>query len=226
MALDKTLRARSEQMKSTAMGEFEAWAASYDASPLHRFLFQPAYRMVLEEIYRWRKDDDRPFDALDIGCGTGTLPAMLATSSMPVRAVGLDYSPAMCTVGEGKARQAGLSDRLSFVTADSEHLPFTDGSFDVVSCSNSFHHYPHQEAVVKEVRRVLRPGGRFLLIDGFRDNVIGWVVFDMIVQAVEKEVFHASWPTIDGYFRRAGFQDIRRRKFGFWLPLLLTVGEA
>ncbi len=226
MALSKIGYERSEQMKSTAMGEFEAWASSYDASPLQRFLFQPAYRMVLEEIYRWRKDDDRPFDALDIGCGTGTLPAMLAASSLPVRAVGLDYSPAMCTVGEKKARETGLDDRLSFVAADSEHLPFPDGSFDVVSCSNSFHHYPHQETVVKEIRRILRPGGRFLLIDGFRDNVIGWVVFDMIVKAVEKEVFHAPWPTIDGYFRRAGFQAIRRRKFGFWLPLLLTVGEA
>jgi len=216
---------RSEKMKTQARGEFEAWAASYDTSPLHRFLFQPAYRMVLEEVYRWRNGDERPFDLLDIGCGTGTLGAMLVTSTLPGRAVGLDYSPAMCAVGHDKARQAGLTQRLRFVAADSEHLPFPDGSFDVVACNNSFHHYPHQETVVQEIRRVLRPGGQFLLIDGFRDNVIGWVVFDVIVTAVEKQVFHAPWPTIDGYLRRAGFREIRRRKFGFWMPLMLTVGQ-
>jgi len=217
---------RSRKMKTHAKGWFESWAASYDASPLHHFLFQPAYRALLEELYRWRGDDDTPFDLLDIGCGTGTLGAMLVVSSLPACVIGLDYSPAMCHVAHGKAVQADLADRLRFVSADSEHLPFPDRSFDVVTCSNSFHHYPHQQAVVDEIRRVLRPGGRFMLIDGFRDNVIGWVVFDVIVAAVEKQVFHAPWSTVDAYFRRAGFREIQRRKFNFWFPLLLTTGVA
>jgi ubiquinone/menaquinone biosynthesis C-methylase UbiE len=125
-----------------------------------------------------------------------------------------------------KARQAGHHDRNRFTAADSEHLPFADASFDVITCSNSFHHYPHQEAVVCEMRRVLRPGGRLMLIDGFRDNVIGWFVFDVIIAAVEKQVYHAPWSTIDRYFREAGFRDIHRRKLNFWFPLLLTIGTA
>jgi ubiquinone/menaquinone biosynthesis C-methylase UbiE len=213
-------------MKSQAMREFEAWAGTYDRSLLNRFLFGPSYRMFFEELWAWRGGSSEPFELLDVGCGTGTFDAMLAGSPLPARVVGLDYSPAMCHVADGKARRAGVSDRLRYVAADSEHLPFADSSFDVVTCSNSFHHYPHQAEVIREFRRVLRPEGRLMLIDGFRDNIIGWVAFDVIITAVEKHVFHAPWSTIQTYFESAGFRDIRRRKFNFWMPALLTVGTA
>lgn len=213
-------------MKTLAREEFETWAGTYDRSLLNRFMFQPAYRMFLEELYAWRKELDAPFDLLDVGCGTGTFDAMLAASPLRARVVGLDYAPAMCEVAFDKARHARVADRLRYVAADSEHLPFADDSFDAVTCSNSFHHYPHQQGVVREMHRVLRPGGRLLLIDGFRDNVVGWVVFDVIIAAVEKKVFHAPWSTIHRYFETAGFRDVRRRKFNFWFPLLLTVGVA
>ena len=114
-----------------------------------------------------------------------------------------------------------------FVAGDSEHLPFESDSFDFLTCSNSFHHYPDQQAVVIEFRRVLKPGGHLLLIDGFRDNVVGWVTFDVIIASVEEQnVYHAPWSVIHEYFETAGFSEIRRRKFGFWLPGCLTIGTA
>lgn len=213
-------------MKSRARQQFEQWAFTYDRSLLNRFLFLPSYRLFLEELYAWRGISDTPFDLLDVGCGTGTLGAMLAASPMRARVVGLDYAPSMCKVATEKIRSRKLGDRLHYLAADSEHLPFADASFDVVTCSNSFHHYPHQQQVIHEMRRVLRPGGRLMLIDGFRDNVIGWIAFDVIITAVEKEVFHAPWTTIHNYFEKAGFRDIRRRKINFWMPALLTVGVA
>lgn len=221
------LMSSSHRMKHRARHEFEAWARTYDRSLLNHFLFQPSYRIFLEELWTWRSGMTGRFDLLDVGCGTGTFSAMLAASPLEARIVGLDYAPSMCEVAAEKARSAGLDgDAPHFVAADSEHLPFADGSFDAITCSNSFHHYPHQQKVITEMRRVLRPGGRLLLIDGFRDNVIGWVVFDVIITAVEKEVFHAPWSTIHGYFQAAGFREIRRRKFNFWFPAFLTVGVA
>ena len=113
-----------------------------------------------------------------------------------------------------------------FAAGDSEHLPFADASFDLITCSNSFHHYPHQQAVVSEMRRLLRPGGRLIVIDGFRDNVIGWFVFDVIITRVEKDVYHAPWSVMHEYFVRAGLTNIRRRKVNLWFPLLATIGDA
>lgn len=217
---------KAETMRSQARREFDTWAGSYDRSLLNRFMFRPSYLAFLEELYLWRKDTPEPFHLLDVGCGTGTFAGMLAATALPARIVGLDYSAAMCQVAADKARPTGLQDRIRFVTADSEHLPFADGSFDVVTCGNSFHHYPHQQNVVTEVRRILRPGGRFMLIDGFRDNIVGWVTYDVIIAAVEKHVHHAPWSVIDAYFKTAGFREIRRRKLNYWFPLLLTVGVA
>jgi ubiquinone/menaquinone biosynthesis C-methylase UbiE len=219
MSRDKTMRKHAKQ-------EFEAWAGSYDRSLLNRFMFRPSYMTFLEELHLCRRDNPEPFRLLDVGCGTGTLAGMLAATPLPAEIVGLDYSPAMCQAASAKACQLDLADWIHFVTADSEHLPFADASFDFVTCSNSFHHYPHQQNVVTEIRRILRPSGQFMLIDGFRDNIVGWVTYDVIIAAVEKHVFHAPWSTIHAYFEKAGFTAIRHRKINWLFPLLLTIGAA
>lgn len=216
----------ADNMKALAREEFESWAGSYDKSLLHVFLFRPSYRVLTEEIAKWYRQHHRPMQVLDIGCGTGELASILSQGDWPIEIVGLDYSPAMCIVASQKAEEAKVPHRVSFVAADSEFLPFQEKSFDVVTCSNSFHHYPNQSAVVQKVHSLLRPQGRFVLIDGFRDNTVGWVTFDVIIARVEKNVHHAPWSQIDGYFREANFENIHRRKFNFWMPLCATIGDV
>ena len=218
---------RAAEMKRLAKEEFDQWANSYDHSLLHHFLFRPSYLVLMEEIAKWYAEHRRPFRVLDIGCGTGELACLIARAEdWPAEVVALDYSAAMCVQARTKAARSNHLHRTDFVTADSEFLPFADSSFDIVTCSNSFHHYPHQEKVVANVRRMLKTQGRFVLIDGFRDNIVGWVTFDIIITRVEGKVYHAPWPVIDGYFREAGFSGIRRRKFNFWMPLCATIGDA
>ncbi len=240
-------------MKHAARREFERWAASYDRSILQRFVFEPSYRALFEELVLWHRGDDRvgvevdheggdagrdarltgrgsgggrddrPFSLLDVGSGTGTWLARVASTPLPLRrGVGLDYSEGMCRQASEKA--AGCDHGLvNFVHGDSEHLPFSDAAFDVVTCSNSFHHYPHQESVVTEFRRVLRPGGRLIIIDGFRDNLIGWVVFDVLVARAEGAVHHVPWSRMRRMCLDAGFWSVRQRKINVWIPLLVTV---
>jgi len=217
------MAAYAGQMKRTARKEFEAWAADYDRSPLQWFLFRPSYRALLWELVRWERTR-RPFDLLDVGCGTGTFAAMVAGAGLPARIVGLDYAAPMCRLASQKASAAGAAARVTFLNGDSEHLPFAPGSFDVITCSNSFHHYPHPDRAVSEMYRSLRPGGRLVIVDGFRDNVIGWFVFDVIIGTLEGDVRHATWRQMRACFEAAGFARVRQRKLNLLFPLLVTVG--
>jgi ubiquinone/menaquinone biosynthesis C-methylase UbiE len=80
--------------------------------------------------------------------------------------VGVDLSPKM--VREAIGRADGISN-VRFAIADAESLPFRDGRFTAVLCSNSFHHYPRPGAAIREMSRVLAPGGRLVIGDACSD---------------------------------------------------------
>ncbi|MFQ5461215.1 MAG: class I SAM-dependent methyltransferase [Phycisphaerae bacterium] len=182
----------------------------------------------MEELARWRRAHKSPLRLLDVGCGTGSFARMMARTDEFVSVVGLDYSPSMCKEADAKRGSRGSDGGfdLHFVAGDSEHLPFEDQQFDVVTCANSFHHYPHQLNVIREMKRVLRTGGRLMLLDGFRDNAIGWFVFDVVIGSIEKQVHHAPWSDIRGYFTEAGFANITQRKTNVLFPAVCTMGDA
>src|SRR4029078_12134027 len=94
------------------------------------------------------------------------------------------------------------------IQGDSERLPFAGGSFDVVTCAHSFHHYSHQGRAVAEMRRVLRPGGRLMLVDGHRDWPWGWFIYDVCVAGVEGDVHHASAEQFRTMARAGGLEAI------------------
>src|SRR4029077_11954364 len=111
----------------------------------------------------------------------------------------------------GSERWQALKDQAAAVQGDSERLPFPDGAFDFVTCANSFHHYPHQDRAVAEMHRVLRPGGRLLLIDGYRDAPWGWFIYDVCVAGVEGDVHHASSYRLRTLFAQAGLLAVAQR---------------
>ena len=125
-----------------------------------------------------------------------------------------------------KRRWHSLRDQALPVQGDSERLPFQDGAFDIVTCANSFHHYPHQDRAVAEMHRVLKPGGRLLLLDGCRDNLWGWFIYDLCVAAVEGDVRHASARDLRRLFHGTGFTSIVQNVYHGPAPFLLTEGVA
>lgn len=215
------------RVKRHARAHFERWALSYDRSRLNEFVFFPSIRACQREIGAWLAvRGDAPFRMLDVGCGTGSLLAIMAGDPRAALLVGVDFSPEMTRRAADKFRQSPFGPKLQAINGDAERLPFADATFDVVTCCNSFHHYPHQAAAIASFRRVLRPGGMLVLIDGFRDNVIGWVVFDVVVAGIEQHVHHASWTSVRGMLRDAGFAEIRQRKMNVFAPLLVNVAIA
>lgn len=217
----------SDTAKQTARQQFARWSRSYDRSFLNELVFFPSIRRCQEEIVRWQAArGPRDFDALDVGCGTGTLLTLLARDGHARRLVGLDFAPEMARLAAEKFAAGPHARKLFAINADAERLPLADASFDVITCCNSFHHYPHQAAVLAGFRRALRPGGLCVVIDGFRDNVIGWVIFDVGVETIEKHVHHASWSEMRQMLEQARFSRITQAKMNVLAPLLVNVAIA
>lgn len=103
---------------------------------------------------------------LDVGCGTGTLALAARPRLGPAgEAFGIDASSEMVAGARRKAVRAGM--QVTFETAQAQDLPFPDARFDLVTSTLMLHHLPRttREACAREVRRVLKPGGRALIVD-------------------------------------------------------------
>lgn len=156
-------RPTSDQPKTPHIGILLHSAARYDALAwLLTFGRERAFREKMLAPATLRPGEA----VLDVGCGTGTV-ALLARKQVGPqgRVDGIDASPDMIARAIAKARRAGSEIRFS--TATAQHLPYGDGEFDVVLSTLMFHHLPKagRAAFGREALRVLKPGGRWLIID-------------------------------------------------------------
>jgi ubiquinone/menaquinone biosynthesis C-methylase UbiE len=104
-------------------------------------------------------------DVLEVGVGTGiNLPYYAADVSL----TGIDLSEEM--LGHARARAAALGRNVSLREGDAQALPFADASFDTVVCTLSLCTIPDHRAAIAEMYRVLRPGGRLVLLDHVGSN--------------------------------------------------------
>ena len=145
--------------KAGARRWFDRRAGSYESGVTSRWR-DPVQRESLEALQLGAEDR-----LLDVGCGTGA--ASRSAASVAASVVGIDLSPEM--IRQARELASGLAN-VHFEIADSEHLPFDDGAFTAVVCSNSFHHYPDPGRAVREMTRVLAPGGRLVLGDACSDR--------------------------------------------------------
>ncbi|MFQ5968535.1 MAG: class I SAM-dependent methyltransferase [Acidimicrobiia bacterium] len=97
---------------------------------------------------------------LDVGCGPGA--AVRAAAPLVRRAVGVDNSAAMVRIA---ARRSGDMTNVEYQVGSAEALPFAAATFDRVWTVHAFHHWSEQSAGIAEALRVLRPDGRFLVVE-------------------------------------------------------------
>ena len=145
---------------------FDRQAAEYDRRDT--YYYSQNGKISCRDIAQSIKDI--PYEALlDVGCGTGFLIDMLA-GERAARYCGVDLSDEMIRVAKGKAIPGA-----AFIAGSAHRLPYPDGSFDIVTCSQSFHHYPYPEKAMWEALRVLKPGGLYILSDTGIGGIGGWI---------------------------------------------------
>ena len=155
-----------------------------DYSEIHR-IDSPANRLLRQDV--WLPGDDlgqqsfatvRYFDdlvtrlgidadtrVLDVGSGTGG-PAIHMAAQSGCRMTGVEINEVGVEVAHRLVRNAGMEDRVAFVLADGMSMPFEDGSFDVAISMNVMNVFEDKVGLFREVRRLLRPGGRWAFLSG------------------------------------------------------------
>jgi ubiquinone/menaquinone biosynthesis C-methylase UbiE len=142
----------------------------------HLDLIREQFTRTAEAYARTRQaTDERGLDALvglsgatssdrslDVACGPGFL--TLAFARRCAEATGFDATDAFLGLARTEAEVRGLRN-VGFEHGDAELLPFSDSSFEVVSCRAAFHHFPRPGRVLSEMVRVATPDGRILLAD-------------------------------------------------------------
>ena len=128
-----------------------------------------------------------PARVLDLSTGTGFVVRQLLTLFPGCWIVGLDFSEKILRAASRKFPS------VSFQIADAERLPFGEEVFSLAVCRYSFHHFPHVADHLREVRRILRPGGTYLILDP--------VPFEGTFEKEIHRVFSASESDISGHVR-------------------------
>jgi ubiquinone/menaquinone biosynthesis C-methylase UbiE len=123
-------------------------------------LLEPLYRRVADEVAALA-----PRTVLDVGTGPGALAVEVARRCASCSVIGVDLAPEMLATAQQRAREAGVAGRLDFRVADAADLPLADASVDVAVSTLSLHHWRDVPAVLRELHRVVRPGGRVLVYD-------------------------------------------------------------
>ena len=176
-----------ETEKFLGQGEIHAqWQSDYLNPDLDRF-----YDLAFADILKVIKA--RPTDRiLDAGCGYCYHTLRLARSGALITAV--DFSDVALTAARQTIANAGISDRVKLEQADLTALPFADNTFEFVVSWGVIMHVPEMEKALKELGRVLKPGGILVLCEN-NSHSLDVVVREPIVDAI-KRLIGRSTPEI------------------------------
>ena len=158
---------KSDAKKKQVAEMFDSISGKYDF--LNHFL-------SLGIDIRWRKkavkmlQDLQPKQILDIATGTGDF-AIEALKLNPDKVIGVDISEGMLDVGRKKMVKKGYSEIIDMQSGDSENLHFEDNKFDAVIVAFGVRNFENLEKGLSEMNRVLRPGGRAVILEFSKPTV-------------------------------------------------------
>ena len=143
---------------------FDAIAPDYD--PLNHLLSLGIDKSWRRRALKQIVEPERPQQILDLACGTGDFSLEMARKAHPQTLIrGVDLSEGMLAVMREKVAAKGLQERILIERGDAEQLRFGDGTFDRVTIAFGIRNFEHREAALQEILRVLKPGGRLVILE-------------------------------------------------------------
>ena len=187
-----------------------------------------------------------PQQILDLACGTGDFSLAIARRMHPESHVtGVDLSEGMLAVMRDKVAAAGLQERISCEQGEAETLRFPDGCFDVVTIAFGIRNFAQREAALREILRVLRPGGRLVILElsvpenrllrwGYNlyfQHFIPWIgglvsgdraAYRYLPASVQQFPGRREWTATMAH---CGFSQVRHRAFTFGICRMYVGGK-
>ena len=207
MALEETVPRRPAGAEDVE--QFDRWALRYERSKWQWLHFDRVHGRAFGLAARFGS----PNAILDVGCGTGRLLRSARKRWPSARLVGVDPSAGMIRAG------AALTP-AELLVGGAEEIPLPDRSIDLAFSTIAFHHWSDPERGLREIARVLRPGGGFVLIDNLGPNWLAPYLNDRPYLTPDERA--ALWT-------KTGLRVIEQRRvvlLPVFLPLLLATVAA
>lgn len=207
-----------KESKHTAINEakWDKWAGTLDSKTKRNDYLRKAQNDVIALL-----EIGENICLIDVGCGTGMALGFAAErNSWKGTYYGVDLSEKM--IEKAKENFKG-KENFHFIQANSESIPLPDNFSDYIICTHSFHHYFHPVLALKEMHRLLKPGGKIYLLDPATDWIMMKVI-DKILRATDKaHVKMYSTKELKNMFSTAGFKYLYNKPI--MGPVKVHIGE-
>ena len=147
------------------MSEFKIQKQYDQIANIYDWRWQSYIMNTLSFLHTWEQIDPRA-KILDVACGTGEFERLLLKKNPTQRIIGIDISEKMLNIARKKYQ---TNSNVEFQKVSVHSLPFNSHSFDVVVCSNAFHYFDYPQVALGEIKRVLKPSGKVIILDWNKD---------------------------------------------------------